>query len=236
MRHVGGQGGHHHLVELGVGVHGVLHRGDRVGVAQHRRSTSSPVGRSRSSALFMCASASSPPECMSAAQATPWGVAGTSSVNRVAPARARSFRAASSSSDSAVRFATTRTCASVAPCRSIACGLYLLVRREVRVPLAERAERLPEAALGALVVERGVDVRHVQRVAARGELLDLARRRRRPRRASGTPSPFSSSSASSPITTTIRGCTTASSSSTRARHSGAERSVSATGHFTNTVP
>ncbi len=38
------------------------------------------------------------------------------------------------------------------------------------------------------------------------------------------------------MTTTIRGWTTASSSSTRARHSGADMSVSATGHFTNTVP
>ena len=54
--------------------------------------------------------------------------------------------------------------------------------------------------------------------------------------ASGTPSPLSSSSASSPITTTILGCTIASSSSTRALHSGAAMSVSATGHFTNTVP
>src|SRR5688572_33019861 len=40
-----------------------------------------------------------------------------------------------------------------------------LVRREVGVPAAERAERLPEGALGALVVERLVDVRHVQGVA-----------------------------------------------------------------------
>jgi hypothetical protein len=38
------------------------------------------------------------------------------------------------------------------------------------------------------------------------------------------------------MTTTMRGCTMASSSSTRARHSGADRSVSPTGHFTNTVP
>ena len=47
---------------------------------------------------------------------------------------------------------------------------------------------------------------------------------------------FSSSSASSPITTTMRGWTIANSSITRARHSGAARSVSPTGHLTNTVP
>ena len=79
---------------------------------------SRPAASNRSSALFMCASASSPPECMSAAQATPWGVAGTSRVKRVGAFSARSFSAASSSSDSAVRFATTRTCAFSAMQRS----------------------------------------------------------------------------------------------------------------------
>ena len=53
---------------------------------------------------------------------------------------------------------------------------------------------------------------------------------------SGTSSSFSSWSASSPITTTIRGCTIASSPSSRARHSGAASSVSGTGHFTHSVP
>ena len=55
-------------------------------------------------------------------------------------------------------------------------------------------------------------------------------------RPSGMPSRLSSSSASSPITTTMRGCTMAISSSTRARHSGADRSLSPTGHLTKTVP
>src|SRR3954454_25055010 len=52
-----------------------------------------------------------------------------------------------------------------------------LVRRQVRVPLAELAERLPEAALGALFVEGPVDVRHVERLAARSEPLDLPEHR-----------------------------------------------------------
>ena len=46
----------------------------------------------------------------------------------------------------------------------------------------------------------------------------------------------SSAIASSPMATTILGCTIASSSRTRARHSGAASSVSATGHFTTKVP
>src|SRR3954466_6677478 len=50
----------------------------------------------------------------------------------------------------------------------------LSIRREVAVPLAERPERLPERLLGRLVVERLVDVRHVEEVARRRELLDLA--------------------------------------------------------------
>ena len=54
--------------------------------------------------------------------------------------------------------------------------------------------------------------------------------------ASGTPRAFSSASASAAITTTIRGCTIASSSSTHARQSGADRSVFSTGHLTKTVP
>ena len=61
-----------------------------------------------------------------------------------------------------------------------------LVRRQVRVPLAERPERRPERALGVVLVERLVDVRHVQRVDRRRQLLELAGRRRRPRRASGS--------------------------------------------------
>ena len=55
-------------------------------------------------------------------------------------------------------------------------------------------------------------------------------------RASGSASSLSVASASSPITTTILGCTIAISSTRRARHSGAASEVSATGHFTHSVP
>jgi hypothetical protein len=48
------------------------------------------------------------------------------------------------------------------------------VRRLVGPPLAEHSERLPERALGVLLVERVVDVGHVQRVHQRGEALHLA--------------------------------------------------------------
>src|ERR1700709_803631 len=48
------------------------------------------------------------------------------------------------------------------------------VRRQVVVPDAERLEGAPEALLGAFLVERKVDVRHVERVDRRGEGLDLS--------------------------------------------------------------
>src|SRR5439155_1340726 len=100
------------------------------------------------------------------------------------------------------------------------------------VRVADRA--LDREALGAPFLERGLQVRLrvvARRIRVRGLLEPAAIRR-----PSGTPMSFSSSSASSPITTTMRGATIASSCITRARHSGAARSVSATGHFTNTVP
>src|SRR3954463_8184682 len=92
------------------------------------------------------------------------------SVNSQSPSAARFLRASSSSGDSAVRFAITRTLAVSATRRR-------LVRRVVRVPLAERAEGAPERAFGRLVVERCVDVRHVEGLAGGRELLDLARSR-----------------------------------------------------------
>ena len=48
------------------------------------------------------------------------------------------------------------------------------VRRQVLVPVAEDLEGAPEALLGALLVERGVDVGDVEGVDGRGEGLDLA--------------------------------------------------------------
>src|SRR6476646_8520246 len=50
----------------------------------------------------------------------------------------------------------------------------LSVRWQVVVPLAERLEGSPEALLGALFVEGGVDVRDVECVDGGGEGLDLA--------------------------------------------------------------
>src|SRR4051812_25723718 len=95
---------------------------------------------------------------MSAAQAIPWGVDGTTRVNSASPSAARFLSASSSSGDSAVRLAITSTLALSATNRR-------LVRREVLVPVAERPEGAPERSLGALVVERGVDVGHVQGLA-----------------------------------------------------------------------
>ena len=60
-----------------------------------------------------------------------------------------------------------------------------LVRREVRVPVAEHAEGLPERALGLLLVQRLVDARRVQRVDRRRQRLDLPRRRDAPRAPGG---------------------------------------------------
>src|SRR5262249_24085731 len=120
----------------------------------------------------MCDSASEPPECMSATQATPCGVAGASRGEAAPPPCARCRRASSSSGDSAVRLATTSTFAITAPSLAWEEGYASgLIGRQVRVPLAERAECLPELALGALLVEGRVDVRHIQRLAARGQPL-----------------------------------------------------------------
>ncbi len=55
-------------------------------------------------------------------------------------------------------------------------------------------------------------------------------------RASGTSRSLSADRASSPITTTMRGCTMASSSTTRARQAGSAITGSATGHFASRVP
>ena len=55
-----------------------------------------------------------------------------------------------------------------------------LVGRQVRVPLAEHPEGRPERALGGLLVERLVDVRHDERLDRRRERLDDAGRRARP--------------------------------------------------------
>src|SRR5918997_3854550 len=63
------------------------------------------------------------------------------------------------------------------PCVEPTRGARFLVRREVRVPLAERPERAPELPLGVLLVERAVDVGHVQGVAGGCEALDLTRPR-----------------------------------------------------------
>src|SRR4051794_9139671 len=117
---------------------------------------------------------------MFAAQETPCGVAGISTVNSTCPWSARAFKAARSSSDSAVWLATTSTLAFSAIrslLRSDARVARSLVGREVRVPVAERAEGGPEFALGVLVVERAVDVGYPEGVAGRGELLDLAGKR-----------------------------------------------------------
>src|SRR3712207_9412642 len=46
--------------------------------------------------------------------------------------------------------------------------------REGRVPVAEAAERVPELALGVLLVERLVDVGDVEAVDRRCQCLDLA--------------------------------------------------------------
>src|SRR3954453_11610194 len=117
---------------------------------------------------------------MSAAQATPWGVAGIRTVNSAAPWSPRAFRAARSSSDSAVWLATTRTFALSAIhslLRSWWSVPLRLVGRVVGVPVAQRPEGLPELALGLLVVERLVDVRYPERVAGGRQLLDLAGQR-----------------------------------------------------------
>ena len=70
-----------------------------------------------------------------------------------------------------------------------------LVRRQLGVPVAERPERGPELALRRLGVERVVDVRHVEGVDRRRQLLDLARARRQPCGPSGISSSFRHSSA-----------------------------------------
>src|SRR5688572_19548195 len=70
-----------------------------------------PSSRSSSTKAWRCCSASSPPACMSAAQASPCGVDGTSSVNAQGPCTARARSASRSSGDSAVRLATTSTLA-----------------------------------------------------------------------------------------------------------------------------
>src|SRR4051794_11605930 len=75
--------------------------------------------------------------------------------------------ASSRSGDSAVLFATMR----------IRAMRGNLVRREIRVPVAEGPERSPELALRAVVVERGVDVRAPDRLAAWRQLLNLTRSR-----------------------------------------------------------
>src|SRR3954469_4428439 len=98
-------------------------------------------------------------------------------MNSHGPRTARVCSAWSSSGDSAVRLATTKTFA-----LSAMVGAYpepdFLIRREVCVPLAQRAEGAPELALGDLVVERGVDVGHVQRLARRRQPLQLAGKNR----------------------------------------------------------
>src|SRR3954447_15410918 len=71
------------------------------------------------------------------------------------------------SGDSAVLFAITR----------IRAMWRNLVRREIRVPVAEGAERSPELALRAAVVERGVDVWAPDRLAAWRQPLNLTRSR-----------------------------------------------------------
>src|SRR4051794_4084799 len=77
----------------------------------------------------------------------------------------RAFKASSSSGDSAVRLATTRM-------RAMA---RRLVRRQIRVPVAQRPKRAPELALGGLVVQGGVDVRAPQRLTRGRQPLDLTR-------------------------------------------------------------
>src|SRR4051794_1585470 len=110
---------------------------------------------------------------MSAAQDTPCGVAGMSTVNSTDPWSPRAFKAARSSSDSAVWLATTSTFA-LSAIRSLLRLPRRLVRGVIRVPVPQRAERLPEVTLERLVVQRLVDVRHPEGVARGGQLLDLA--------------------------------------------------------------
>src|SRR3954471_16382068 len=113
---------------------------------------------------------------MSVIQAAPRGVAGTTRKNSEGPFSTRWTTASSNSSDAAVRLATTRTRDfSLTETSSSTCLLVEVtpasVRRQLRVPVAQHAERVPELALGVLLVERGVDVRHVQRVDRGRELL-----------------------------------------------------------------
>src|SRR5829696_2439099 len=76
-------------------------------------STFRPSTRNSSTNAARCCSASSPPPCMSAAQPSPCGVEGITSVNEQGPCMVLVRRASKSSGDSAVRFATTRTRASL---------------------------------------------------------------------------------------------------------------------------
>src|SRR2546423_6202418 len=100
--------------------------------------------------------------------------AGTTSRNSgLSPLAARALSASRSSGDSAVRLATTKTRAmhgNLTPTPNA----QRLVGRQICVPVAERAERAPELALGRFVVQRGVDIGAVERLAARRQPLDLA--------------------------------------------------------------
>ena len=196
-----------------------------VGVAEPGAPTSRPCpAELRHNALSTWSLRLRSPSSGFAALARPCGVAGTSSVNSHVVHLRGPFR------ERLLKLRATRPCGwprrAFWPSRPSRTSVSMAargtryraarsVRRQVRVPLAERAERAPEVLLGALLVERAVDVRHVQRVDRRRQPLDSPSAAR-----AGAPAgrcrSLSSPSACSPITTTMRGCTTAISSTTRA--------------------
>ena len=98
-----------------------------------------------------------------------------------------------------------------------------LVGRLGLVPVADRAERRPEGPLGVLLVQRGVDVGHVERLDRRRPALHLARLR--PQRLGQREVEAASASiTSSPIGTISFGCTMWISRASHGRHSSSASS------------
>ena len=110
------------------------------------------------------------------------------------------------------------------------------VGRQVLVPVAERAERRPELALGAprSRASRRCRARRARRSSA--SAAGSRPGRGSSSRASGISRSLRVSSARSPMTTTQRGWTIAISSTRRSTHSSAASAGSETGHLTQRVP
>ena len=107
-----------------------------------------------------------------------------------------------------------------------------LVRRQLVPTTAEQLERVPEARLRRLLVERLVDVGREERLDRRRELLQLAFGRLDLARERELRRELRNASAGSPITTTSFGCTMCSSR----RRNGRDSSSSPSANFRQFVP